>query len=172
MRKSLFAFGFALIILTRGLAIADERATATGKVTDATGNAIDRATVFVYEGHVKKGYGVYCPTCWADCGKHATTDAEGNFTIAGLNPDLIFKLMVVKEGYTAAFIDKMDPAKGPAEVATLKPRPPIQDTSQVVRGLVVDGHGKPVKDAVVEQEGVAFHDHPRRVRALLVTYPV
>jgi hypothetical protein len=144
------------VTFASGFALAEERATATGKVTDAAGKALDHATVFIYEGHVKKGYGVYCPTCWADCGKHASTDAEGNFSIAGLNPDLQFKLMVVKEGYTAAFVDKVDPQKGPAPAASLKVRPAIEDLSQVVRGRVVDGQGKPVKDAVVEQAGVAY----------------
>jgi hypothetical protein len=151
MRRTLLA-----IIFTSGWAFAEERATATGKVTDADGKPLEHATVFIYEGHVKKGYGVYCPTCWADCGKHAATDPEGNFTIAGLNPDLKFKLMVVKEGYTAAFIDQVDPAKGPAQPASLKMRPPVEDMTQVVRGRVVDGQGKPVKDAVVEQEGVGY----------------
>lgn len=151
MRKTLFALIFA-----SGWALAEDRATANGKVTDADGKPLEHATVFIYEGHVKKGYGVYCPTCWADCGKHASTGPDGSFTIAGLNPDLNFKLMVVKEGYTAAFVDQVDPAKGPAQPASLKPRPAIEDTSQVVRGRVVDGQGKPVKDAVVEQEGVGY----------------
>jgi hypothetical protein len=151
MRKTLLALVFA-----SGWAFAEERATATGKVTDAAGKPLEHATVFIYEGHVKKGYGVYCPTCWADCGKHAATDPDGNFTIAGLNPDLKFKLMVVKEGYTSAFVDQVDPAKGPAQPASLKPRPPVEDVTQVVRGRVVDGQGKPVKDSVVEQQGVGY----------------
>jgi hypothetical protein len=144
------------VIFASGWACAEERATATGTVTDAAGKPLEHATVFIYEGRVKKGYGVYCPTCWADCGKHASTDSGGNFTIAGLNPELVFKLMVVKEGYTAAFVDQVDPQKGQAPAASLKVRPPIEDLSQVVRGRVVDGQGKPVKDAVVEQEGVGF----------------
>jgi hypothetical protein len=156
MRENLFAFGLSLAVLVSGSAFAEERATATGKVTDANGKPLDHATVFVYEGHVKKGYGVYCSTCWADCGKHALTDVDGNFTITGLNPDLIFKLMVLKEGYTAAFTDKVDPAKGSVEAVALKTRPPIADMSQVVRGLVVNGHGTPVKDAVIEQTGIAY----------------
>lgn len=151
MRKSILATIFA-----SGLTFAADHVTATGKVTDASGKPLEHATVFIYEGHVKKGYGVYCPTCWADCGKHGSTDTEGTFTIAGLNPDLRFKLMVVKEGFTAAFIDQVDPEKGPAPAASLKARPPIADTSQVVRGRVVDAQGKPVKDAVVEQEGVGY----------------
>lgn len=145
MRKVILA-----VIFASGFAVAEERATAIGTVTDAAGKPLEHATVFIYEGHVKKGYGVYCPTCWADCGKHAATDGEGKFSIAGLNPELRFKLMVVKEGYSAAFIDQ------PADTAVLKARSAIEDLSQVVRGRVVDGQGKPVKDAVVEQEGVGY----------------
>jgi hypothetical protein len=33
----------------------------------------------VYEAGVKKGYSVFCPACWTDCGKHVITDAEGTF---------------------------------------------------------------------------------------------
>jgi hypothetical protein len=71
MRKSILATIFA-----SGLTFAADHVTATGKVTDAAGKPLERATVFIYEGHVKKGYAVYCPTCWADCGKHASNDAR------------------------------------------------------------------------------------------------
>lgn len=145
---------FALFLAAA--AFAQDRATVTGKITDASGQPLEHASVLVYEGHVRTGFGVYCPTCWADCGKHATTDAEGNFTIAGLNPDLRFKLLAVKDGFSAAFIDNVDPAKGPAQTTALKPRPPIEDASQYVRGLVVDGHGRPLRDAVVEQQGIGY----------------
>jgi hypothetical protein len=111
---------FALFLAAT--AFAADRATATGKITDASGKPLEHASVLVYEGHVKTGYGIYCPTCWADCGKHTITDAEGTFTIAGLDPDLRFKLLAVKDGFSAAFIDNVDPAKGPAETASLKPR--------------------------------------------------
>jgi hypothetical protein len=81
----------------------------------------------VYKAGVKKGYSIYCPTCYADCGKHAVTDAGGNFTIGGLSPDLLFTLLVVREGYAATYVSKVDPAKGPAEKAVLKPRPLVPD---------------------------------------------
>jgi protocatechuate 3,4-dioxygenase beta subunit len=156
VRRTLFTIAAVLAIGIAGLSAADERATVTGKVTDAAGRPLDHATVLVYEGRIKKGYGVYCPSCWVDCGKHAVTDAEGSFTISSLNHDLRFKLLVVKPQYSAAFIDNVDPAKGPAPTASLKPRPPIEDASQVVRGRVVDTSGTPVKDAVVAQQGITL----------------
>jgi hypothetical protein len=146
----------ACLAASAGTSLADDRATVTGKVADSAGKPLEHATVLVYEAGVKKGYATYCPTCWADCGKHATTDADGNFHISGLSPDLLFTLLVMHDGYSAEYVKKVDPAKGPAETATLKTRVPVEDVSQVVRGLVLDVHGRPLRDAVVEQQGVTI----------------
>jgi len=143
--------------------LAEEPATATGNVVDAAGNPVPHATVMVYSAGVKKGYSIFCPTCYRDCGKRSETGVDGNFAIGVLNPDLWFTLLVIKDGYSAAYIEKSDPAKGPAE-ATLKPRPAVEDLTQVVRGNVVDVHGEPLKDAVVEQQGVTFKG-PRGIGA-------
>jgi protocatechuate 3,4-dioxygenase beta subunit len=139
-----------------------ESASVTGRVLDTNGNPVEHATVLVYEAYVKTGYSVYCPSCWPDCGKHAATDAAGNFTIGGLNPNLTFKLLVVKDGFSAAFTEKTDPAKGPAKAASMKPRTPIEDGSQLVLGRVIDRRGDPVKDAVVQQQGVLMANGGRR----------
>jgi hypothetical protein len=138
-----------------GQAPAAERVTVTGRVADTGGKPVDHATVLVYSAGVRKGYSEYCPTCWADCGKHATTDAEGNYTISGLSPDLVFTLLVLHEGHSAEYVKKVDPVSGPAGTATLKTRPAVEDVSQVVRGLVVDVHGRPLRDTVIEQQGVS-----------------
>jgi protocatechuate 3,4-dioxygenase beta subunit len=53
------------------LAVAAERLTINGRVTDASGKPLDHATVMVYEAGVRTGYSLYCPTCYVDCGKHA-----------------------------------------------------------------------------------------------------
>jgi uncharacterized GH25 family protein len=151
---SLLAAAFAIAAL--GVARADDRATVTGKIADAGGKPVEHATVLVYSARVKKGYAEFCPTCWADCGKRTTTDAEGNFTISGLSPDLIFTLVALRDGYSAKYVEKVDPVKGPAPTATLKIRPPVEDVTQAVRGLVVDAHGRPVRDALIEQEGVGI----------------
>ena len=144
--------------LTAGISLAEERATIIGKVTEADGKAVEHATVLVYEAGAKKGYSVYCPTCYVDCGKHAFTDSEGSYAIQGLSPDLWFTLLVVKEGYQAEYVKKVNPAGGPAAAAVLKARPAIPDAAQIVRGHVVDPHGRPVRDAVVEQQGVTYRD--------------
>ena len=136
-----------------GACLAQERATITGSVMDDNGKPVEHATVMVYKAGVKKGYSIYCPTCYPDCGKRTATDAAGKFTISGLNPELSFTLLVAREGYAAAYVTKVDPAKGPAGPAVMKLRAPVADVSQVVRGHVVDRHGRPLRDAVVEEEG-------------------
>lgn len=143
------------ILAVSSLTLAAESVTIAGVVNDASGKPVDHATVLVYEAFVKTGYGVYCPSCWPDCGKHAFTSSEGKFSISGLSPDLTFKLLVVKDGYAAAYIDKVDPQDGHASAAVLTTRVSPEDPSQIVRGRVVDVHGEPIADAVVEQQGVA-----------------
>ena len=130
------------------------RVTLTGKVTDATGNPVEHATVMVNHAGVKKGYSTYCPSCYADCGKRVMTDAAGKFSIESLDPDLWFKLLVVHDGYAPVFVEKVDPCKGPSATAVLTVRVAVDDPARVARGRVVDPHGMPVRDAVVEPQGV------------------
>lgn len=135
--------------------IAAEPAHVTGIITDDGGQPLDHATVMVSEAYVRKGYSVFCPSCWPDCGKHTFTDADGNFNIGGLNPQLVFNLVVVKDGYATLVIKKVDPEKEPAK-AGLKTRTSPPDPAQYVRGRVVNRQGDPVQDAIVEQQGVGF----------------
>ena len=63
----------------------------------------------VFEAGVKKGYSVFCPTCWVDCGKHVITDSDGTFTIPGLNPDLWFTLLAMRDGIVPPTINLENP---------------------------------------------------------------
>ena len=155
-----------LLILLVSVALAGvaaERPDLTGKVIDASGMPVDHATVMVYSAGVRTGYSTFCPTCYVDCGKHAFTDSEGNFTIRGVSPELVFNLLVVKDGFVATWVKKVDPAKGPAETAALKARISPANPAQSVRGRVVDGHGDPVADAVIEQQGVTYRDEKGQI---------
>jgi Carboxypeptidase regulatory-like domain len=151
--KAATAFA-ALLAASIAPLFAAESVTVTGAVTDATGQPLDHATVLVYEGRVKTGYGVYCPSCWPDCGKRAITAADGKFSISSLNPNLIFKLLAVKDGFGAAYVDRVDPDQGPAQTAVMQPRVSPSDPAQIFRGRVVDVHGEPMADAVIEQQGI------------------
>jgi hypothetical protein len=151
MRASAVALLFALTVH------AADRVTATGSVVDeSTRQPIENATVMVYSAAVKTGYDLFCPTCYLDCGKRAATDEKGAFDIPGLSPDLVFNLLVIREGYGEAFIRKLDPAPGPAPPVALKKRLSPEDPLQVVRGRIVDAKGEPVRDALITQQGIIF----------------
>ncbi len=156
MAYRLFAVSAVWASIAVSIAGAAERATANGKVLDADGKPVEHATVLVYAAWMRQGYSVYCPTCWVDCGKRTITDMKGNYSISGLSPDLVFKLLIVGNGYKTMFVDKVDPEKGPAADAVLKPQAVAENPDQIVHGRVVDDHGSPVRDAVVEQQGVTF----------------
>jgi hypothetical protein len=152
-----FTLTAVLAFIAMNATTAAERATVNGKVVTGDGKPVGGATVLVYEARVRVGYSASCPTCWVDCGKRTTTDAEGKYLIKGLNPDLVFKLLVVRNGYKTVFVDKVDPSKGPAADAVVKPGTVAAEPSQKVRARIVDEQGDPVKDVVVEQQGVTFN---------------
>src|SRR5207245_5617646 len=142
-------------LIVSALSFAAEHVTLTGKVTDNLGKPLEDATVMIYHAGVKKGYSTYCPSCYVDCGKRTVTDRTGSFTIKSLDPDLWFELLVIRDGYTATFVKKVDPSRGPAETAALTPRAAVDDPSRVVRGRGVDPHGQPLRATVVVPAGVA-----------------
>jgi hypothetical protein len=148
-----------IAVLAIGLAanpahsLAADRLTLTGKVTDAAGKPLERATVMVYHAGVRQGYSTFCPSCYSDCGKRTLTDSAGNFTVSSLSPDLYFELLIVHDGYLPTFVKKVDPAK-PARTAILKPSEAVTDPKRVLRGLIVDSHHRPVRDAVVQPQGI------------------
>ncbi len=136
---------------------AADRLTATGKVLDEiTKQPIGNATVMVYSAGVKTGFDLFCPTCYVDCGKRAATDENGEFRIAGLSGDLIFNLLVVREGFVAKMVKQVDPAQGTAPTTEMKKRLAPEDASQTVLGKILDATGKPVKDALIAQQDVIF----------------
>jgi Carboxypeptidase regulatory-like domain len=131
----------------------DESATINGTIVDDSGQPAKDATVFVYSAHLKSGYAVVCPTCWIDCGKRAVTDAQGQFTITGLNPALNFKLLVVKDGFSATAKGGVDPAQGSLPPIKLSQRTSSPSDSEVVHGRLTDVGGNPIAGALVEPVG-------------------
>jgi hypothetical protein len=153
--------GFALLMtlpfcgFAATIAKPPDSAAVSGTIVEDSGRPAEGATVFVYSARLKKGYAVVCPTCWIDCGKRADTDAQGRFTITGLNPALKFRLLVVKDGFTATAKGGVDPARGPLPPIKLIPRDPSVDESMIVHGRVTDTAGNPVADALIEPvEGI------------------
>jgi hypothetical protein len=130
-------------------------ATATGTVRDPYGMPVAGATVLVYSAGVRKGYSTFCPTCYVDCGKRATTDADGNFSIAGLDDELLFDLIVLQEGHTPTWIKRLDTQTGASAPAVLKPRPANTEAPNTVLARILDMHGNAVPDALVEVRGLS-----------------
>ena len=124
----------------------------TGKVTSAEGEPIAQATVFVYTAKPRVGFPVVDPFCYADCQKKTATDASGKFVITALDPGLVFKVLVVAEGYQPKFAPDVDPHKSPLDVE-LNLKPKLLAGYAVLRGQVVDAQGKPVAGAVVTPFG-------------------
>ena len=145
----------AFCLATSSVAPGSPRLTVNGRVVDSAGKPIDRATVMVYHAGVKVGYSSLCPSCYEDCGKRTTTDATGFYTLAKLNSDLWFQLLVVREGYAPTFIKVANRA---APTTVLIVRPQITDLTRAVKGRVLDTAGNPVQDAVVTSEGVEDAD--------------
>jgi hypothetical protein len=156
MRKQ---FSFALVgvvylAVAAAVSSADDRLSLTGRVSDAHGRPVEHATVLVYHAGVKKGYNLYCPSCYRDCGKRAITDSNGMFTIKGLSAELWFQLLVALDGYQPTFVNKVDPAPGAPVAATLQRRKPASNPSGMFRGRIKDSRGLPVRDAIVEPVGI------------------
>jgi hypothetical protein len=102
------------------------------------------------------GYSTFCPTCYVDCGKRVPTDTVGKFSITGLDDQLLFNLLVVKDGFAPAWIRKVDPLNGPIPAVAIAVRLPVDDPQRVLRGKVVDEKGDAVPYALVEPQGATY----------------
>jgi hypothetical protein len=159
----------AAILCLTGLclqSIAAERPNLSGRVVDeATKAPIADATVFIYTAGVRTGTNPYCPSCYADCGKLAQTDANGAFIIKSLDPELIFRILTVAEGYEPKFTSSVDPLKGAVSVELVQRDAASRQPDRVIRGRVLDPDGEPVVGATISPKGVAFN---RRVDTTVI----
>ena len=125
----------------------------SGTVQNQDAKPVPNATVFIYTAEPREGPGILCPSCYADCRKRATTDASGKFTIESLDPDLLFRVLVVAADCQPTFVSKVDPAVKPILVK-LKPARHGESPDKRLRGRVVDSDGKPIAGAVINVRGV------------------
>lgn len=135
---------------------ADADLSITGKVSDAAGKPIADAIVMVYHAGPTNGYSLFCPSCYADCGKRAITDGNGAFTFHRLSTGLWFELLVAKTGYDPKFVEKVVPAPDAAVHATLDARSKVSDPKRAFRGRIVDPSGLAQRDAVVQLVGALW----------------
>ncbi len=98
---------------------------------------------FHLQRRVRVGTSPYCPTCYADCGKRATSDNMGTFAIERLDSTLVFRVFVIAKGYEPQFV-KADPLDGKTISVALKSRAANpDDTRRIVAGQVIGPHGGP-----------------------------
>jgi hypothetical protein len=55
---------------------------------------IPEARVLISTAQVREGFSPLCPSCYSDCGKEATTDSDGHFTIANVDDALLFNVLI------------------------------------------------------------------------------
>jgi uncharacterized GH25 family protein len=123
-----------------------------GTVIDADGKPIREARVDISTAAPKVGPGIFCPSCYRDCGKSARTDAEGNFRIESLDPTLKFRILVSSSGHKTVQTPLTDPSAGPLSIR-LEEMPKDLPASRMAGGIVVDDQGHPIEGALVEPSG-------------------
>lgn len=152
--KWLFIGWFAMANAFALFATPVTRPDLTGRVTHADGSPVPKATILIYTAGPKHGTSSLCPSCYPDCSKKAQTDADGRFKIESLDPNLLFRLLVVAGGEESTFVSKVDPANTHPEVV-LKPLSEEELHSKTrIAGVVLDPDGKPVVGATIGPQGV------------------
>jgi len=141
------------------LAAPGDRPDLTGSVASKAGVPVAGALVLIDSAGVRQGTSPLCPSCYADCAKRAETAADGTFAIKSVDPALIFRVLVIADGFRPAFVAKVDPAQGPIRAAlepmSLDQIPP----ERIVRGRVFDAAGLPVPGATVEPQMFRTDEH-------------
>lgn len=129
----------------------------SGRVLDSAGKPIAAVTVMVYHAGVTKGYSLFCPSCYRDCGKRTITDVKGTFRLDHLSPGLWFELLVAKSGYQPKFVKRVVPTSEVPVAVMLRSRVRVNDSKRIFRGRVVDSNGIAQHDAVVEPVGALLN---------------
>jgi protocatechuate 3,4-dioxygenase beta subunit len=120
-----------------------------GTVVDTVGKTVEDAIVFVWTAGPKIGTSSYCPSCYPDCIKRATTDAQGRFSIPSLDPELLFRLLVARSGFSPAYVNRVDPTNGPVRSVLSPLDVDVLPSNQKLTGRVSDPNGDPVFGAAV-----------------------
>jgi hypothetical protein len=141
------------IVVAVVMASAAARPPLRGAVQEADGKPLPGATVMIYTARPRVGTSTFCPSCYLDCGRSATTGADGRFEIAHVDPALLFRIVAMAKGHDAVFDNDVDPANAAEVKVSLPARPPLPDNpKRVVRGQVLGPSG-PVAMAVVDAQG-------------------
>ncbi|HVW36574.1 MAG TPA: carboxypeptidase-like regulatory domain-containing protein [Pirellulales bacterium] len=147
----------ATFVLLTSLPVASTPGTLAGQVLDEHGAPLVGAVVDVYTAKPRVGLAVTCPSCYRDCAKSAKSDDQGRFSIGDLDPELLFRLLVMAPGRRAVLTQLIDPAQAELEVK-LEPLPSDLPPDRLLKGRVLDERGKPLAGAVVSPTGAKTHE--------------
>jgi protocatechuate 3,4-dioxygenase beta subunit len=159
--STIFLLGILAIAPGPALAADAPRLTLNGSVIDFSGEPMKGARVYLYSARPKDAPRVSNgSSSYPDCAKRATTDAQGKFKIEGLDPNLLFRVLVAGKEHAPKFMPDVDPEEDPIEVY-LQPSLGEGEPRAKVRGRVLDGEGKPVSGAVITTRGVTRNQSTR-----------
>ncbi|MEJ7594035.1 MAG: carboxypeptidase-like regulatory domain-containing protein [Planctomycetaceae bacterium] len=129
-----------------------QRPSIMGKVTDPDGKPLPGVRVDISTAAPKVGRGIFCPSCYLDCGKWSKTDDAGQFKLEKLDVKLKFRLVIAAPGRKTQQTELIEPSETPVNIV-LHPLPDDIDPKRVVSGVVKNEQGVPVVGAFVEPYG-------------------
>ncbi len=91
----------------------------------------------------------------ASTGAAATSDGSGHFILPPLPDNQLYRLLVIADGYAAAFYRGADPKSDPVEIRLTPGAAAFGKGKYSVHGRVVGPNARPLASAMVEPEGVS-----------------
>jgi hypothetical protein len=79
------------------LLAAPDRVDLVGHVRTAGEFPVEGANIVIYTASPRHGTSTLCPSCYPDCSKMAQSAGDGSFRILSLDPDLVFRVLIVSE---------------------------------------------------------------------------
>jgi len=145
-----FLIAFMVCLLVGKVSTAQDSASAVirGVVLTETGVPVPNARVDISTAAPNEGPALFCPSCYSDCQKWTTTDAEGNFELGELDTSLKFRLVISAAGYRTHQTGLLAPDLEPRQLQ-LAERPKNQDPRRIVKGVVKDEEGLPISGALI-----------------------
>lgn len=135
------------------LVLTADRPDLVGYVTTTEGAPVVGAHVSIDSAGVRKETSPLCPSCYLDCRKSTETDASGEFRIAAVDPELLFNVLVVADGFRPTFAMKSDPTKEPIKVTLSAFDPSTFEANRILKGVVVDAGGRPLAGIKLSPRG-------------------
>jgi hypothetical protein len=147
MKEGMITMLSLLPLILLAAAPVPDRPDLEGRVVTSDGAPVTGAHVLIATAAVRQGTSPLCPSCYADCSKRALTGSSGGFRIAALDPEQIFNVLVVADGFWPTFARKVDPARGPLEVTLKRQDLATLDPRRILRGVVLGPDGQPLVGA-------------------------